>query len=117
MSYDLNFCNNLRKYDIDLYRRATLAERFAKKLRKHKLDLKFFATARDTGVYPKFTHWKNVKNNKKCKSKFYCCVLLDEINNKRRSIKELRKELCDSMKVLSSSTTFFKSIILRISIN
>ena len=34
-----------------------------------------------------------------------------------RSIKELRKKLRDSMKVLSLSTTFFKSIILRISIN
>ena len=86
-------------------------------MRKHELDLKFLVTARDTGVYPKFTRWKNVKNNKKCRSKFYRRVLLDEINNKRRSIKELRKELCDSMKALSSSTTFFKSIILRISIN
>ena len=106
------------KFDINLHRRATLAERLTKKLRKHELDLKFLVTARDTGVYPKLTRGKNVKNNKKkCRSKFYRRVLLDEINNKRRSIKELRKELCDSMKVLSSSTTFFKSIILRISIN
>ena len=51
--------------DIDLYRRVTLAESLAKKLRKHELDLKFLITACDTGVYPKFTHWKNVKNNKK----------------------------------------------------
>ena len=118
LSYGSSFWNNLRNDDINLYRRATLAEHLAKKLRKRELDLKFLVTARDTGVYAKFTRSKNVKNNKKkCKSKFYHRVLLDEIKSKRRSIKELRKELCDSMKALSSSTTFFKSIILRISIN
>ena len=74
----------------------------AKKLRKHEPDLKILVTARATGVYPKFTRWKNVKNNnKKCKCRFYRRVLLDETNSKRRSIKELRKELCDLMKALS----------------
>ena len=95
LPYGSNFWNNLRNDDIDLYRRATLVERLV--------------TARDTGVYPKFTRWKNVKNNnKKYKSKFYRRVLLDEINSKRRSTKELKKELSDSMETLSSSTTFFK---------
>ena len=118
LSYVSNFWNNLRNDDIDLYRRATLAERLAKKLRKHELDLKFLVTACDTGVYPKFTRWKNVKNNNmKKKCKFYGRVLLDEINSKRRSTKELKKELSDSMETLSSSTAFFKSIVLRISIN
>ena len=118
MSYGSNFWNNIRNDDIDLYRRKTLAERLAKKLRKHELDLKFLVTARDTGVYPKFTHWKNVKNNnKKHKSKFYRRVLLDEINSKRCSTKELKKELPYLMETLSSSTTFFKGIVLRISIN
>ena len=87
-------------------------------MRKHELGLKFLVTARDTGVYPRFSRWKNVKNNKKkCKSKFYCRMLLDEIYSKLRSIKELRKELFGSMKALSSSTIFIKHIILRISIN
>ena len=118
LSYGSSVWNNLRNDDINLYRRATLAERLAKKLRKHELDLKFLVRSRDTGVYPKFTRWENIKNKKKkCKSKFYRRILLDEINSKRRSIKELRKELFDSMKALSSSTTFFKSIKLRISIN
>ena len=118
LSYGSNFWNNLRNDDIDLYRRAALAECLAKKLRKHELDLKFLVTARGTGVYPKFTRWKNVKNNnKKYKRKFYRFVLLDEINSKCRSTKELKKELSDSKETLSSSTTFFKSIVLRISIN
>ena len=83
MPYGSNFWNKLQNDDINLYRRATLAEHLAEKLRKHELDLKFLVTDCDTGVYPKFTRWKKVKNNKKkCKSKFYCCVLLDEINSK-----------------------------------
>ena len=87
-------------------------------MRKHELGLKFLVTARDTGVYPRFSRWKNFKNNKKkCKSKFYCRILLDEIYRKLRSIKELIKELFGSMKTLSSSTIFIKRIILRISIN
>ena len=71
MPYGSSFWNNHRNDDINLYRRATLAERLAKKLRKHELDLKFLVTARGTGVYPKSTRWKNVKNNnKKCKVNF-----------------------------------------------
>ena len=94
LPYGSNFWNNLRNDDINLHRRVTLAERLAKKLRKHELDLKFLVTTRDTEIYPKFTRWKNVKNNKKkCKGKFYRRVLLDEINSKCRSLKELRKEL------------------------
>ena len=67
LSYGSIFWNNLRNDDINLYRRVTLAERLAKKLRKHELDLKFLVTTPETGVYPKFTRRKNVKNNnKKC---------------------------------------------------
>ena len=75
-------------------------------------------TAHDTGVYSKFTRWKNVKNNnKKYKSNFYLRVLLDEIHNKHQSIKQLRKDLTTSMENLPYATTLFKSIILRTSIN
>ena len=41
LSYGSIFWNNLRNDDINLYRRVTLAECLAKKLKKHKLDLKF----------------------------------------------------------------------------
>ena len=84
----------------------------------HELDLKFLVAARDRGVYLKFIRWKNVKNNnKKYKSNFYRCVLLDEIHNKHQSIKQLKKDVTTSMENLPSATTLFKSIILRISIN
>ena len=118
MSYGSKFWNKLRNGDIDLCRRVTLAERLAKKLRMHELDLKFLVVARDRGVYLKFIRWKNVKNNnEKYKSNFYRCVLLDEIHNKHQSIKQLKKDVTTSTENLPSVTTLFKSIILRISIN
>ena len=49
--YGSSFWNNLQNDDINLYRRVTLAERLAKKLRKHELDLKFLVTTPETGVY------------------------------------------------------------------
>lgn len=70
------------------------------------------------GDYPKFKRLKNVKNNnKKYKSNFFRHVLLDEIHHKHQSIKQLRKDLTNSMENLSSATTLFKSIILRTSSN
>ena len=103
LSYGSNFWNNLGNDDINLYRREALAERVAEKLRKHELDVKFLVTAHDTGVYPKFTRWKSIKNNKKkFKSKFYGHVLLDEVNSKRRSIKEIRKEFDESFILINN---------------
>ena len=68
--------------------------------------------------FNKFTRWKNVKNNnRKYKSNFYRRVLLDKIHNKHQSIEKLREDPTTSMENLSSTTTLFKSIILRISIN
>ena len=82
----------------------------------HELELKFLVAARDRGVYLKFIRWKNVKNNnKKYKSNFYRCVLLDEIHNKHQSIKQLKKDVTTSMENLPSATTLFISVILRIS--
>ena len=105
MSCDSKFWKNLRNGDVDLYRRATLAQRSAKKLRKHELDLKLSVAARDTAVYLKFTRWKNVKNNsKRYKSNLYRRVLLDEIHNKHQSIKQLRKDLITSMENRSSAS-------------
>ena len=69
LPYSSQLYDNRRNDNINLYRKVTLGERFAKTLRRHELDLMFLVTARVAGVYPKFTHWKNVKsNNKKYKS-------------------------------------------------
>ena len=66
----------------------------------------------------KFTRWKNVKHNKKfVRTKFYRRVLLDEIASKHRAVKSTRRELNNGKKILFSSTTFFKGIALRFSIN
>ena len=107
LSYGSRFWRNLRNDNNILYKQATKIERLAKKLKKYELDLKFLVSCRDLGVYPKFTRWKNVKHNKKSvRTKFYRRVLLDE-----------RRELNNGKKILFSSTTFFKGIALRFSIN
>ena len=91
LSYGSRFWKNLPNDNIELYKTATLSECLAKKLRKHELDLKFLVTCRDTGVFPKFTRWRNVnKNNAKFKNKFYRKILLDEISKKQKSIKVMK---------------------------
>ena len=78
----------------------------------------FQVTCQDNGVFPKFTHWKNARNNTmKYKSKFYHCILLDEIIKKHCLILSLKKEFATSMDTLSSATTFFKQLVLTISIS
>ena len=51
-SFWTNLRNDKRKY------------RLAKKLRKYEFDFNLLVTCRDTGVYPKFTHWKHADKNK-----------------------------------------------------
>ena len=51
LSYGSKFWNNLWNDDIGLYRRVTLTERLAQKLRKHE----FLVITRDARLYPKFT--------------------------------------------------------------
>ena len=75
-----------------LYKRATLTERFAEKLKKYKLDLRFLITSRDKGVYPKFRRWKNLKTRRIKKKKFSRRILLDEIGSKSKAIKMLREQ-------------------------
>ena len=68
-----------------------------------------YINCRDEYVYPKFTRWKNIKSNSvKHKSRFYREILLDEIYNKHRSIKEIRKQYQNAMDDLNSNLTYFK---------
>lgn len=69
-------------------------ESLTKKLRKYKLDFKFFVRCLDTGVLPRFILRKNVnKNNVKFKNNFYCKRLPDKTSKKQKSIKVIRKIL------------------------
>ena len=86
-------------------------------MRKHEPDLKFLVRCCDTGVFLKFTQWKNVNKNVKYKNKFYRKILLDEISKKQKSIKVMKKDFKMTMENLLASTTFFKGVVLKISIN
>ena len=86
LSYDPRFWNNIRNSDFILYKRATLTERLAKKLRKHELDLRFLIMSHDEGIYPKCTRLEKLKTHSiKEKNKFSRRILLDEIS---RSVKQ-----------------------------
>ena len=89
----------------------------SKELRKYELDLKFLVTCRDTGVFMNFTLWKNVNKNNKFKNRFYRKILPDETSKKQRSIRLMKKYFKTSMENLLVSTTFFKGVTLKISIN
>lgn len=119
LSYGPKFWWNLQNNNNILYKLATQPEHPASKLKKNmNRNLKFQVTCQDNGVYPKFTHWKNGgSNTMKYKSKFYHCILLDEIIKNHCLILSLKKEFATSMDTLSSATKFFKQLVLTISIN
>ena len=78
----------------------------------------FLTTSRDESVYPKFTHWKNLKTHSiKEKNKFLRQILLDQISSKRKAVKFLRGQYTNLMNDLLSSTTLFESYVLQISMN
>ena len=76
--------------------------------------MKFLVTCRDTGVFLKFTEWKNVnKNDVRFKNKFYRMILLDEVNKKQNSIKVMKKDFKTAIKNLLASITLFKRINIK----
>ena len=62
LSTGTKFWFNLRNDNPVIYKKAVVVERFAKKISKQELDIQFLVTCRDEYVYPKFTHWKNVRS-------------------------------------------------------
>ena len=70
-------------------------EPLTKKLRKYKLDFKFFVRRLDRGVLPNLILRKFYvnKNNVKFKNNFYCKRLPDKTSKKQKSIKVMRKIL------------------------
>ena len=67
-------------------------------------------------VFPKFTKWKNVNKNT-IKNKFYRKILLNEVSKKLKSIKSMKEDFKTVMENLLPSTTFFKGVVLEISIS
>ena len=118
LSSGTKFWHNLWNDDPFIYKKAVIVERLANKLCKQELDINFLVNYRDEYVYTKFTRWKNIKSNSvKYKSRFYRKILLDEINNKHRSIKKIRKRCQNAMDDLNANLTYFKLHVLKIAIN
>ena len=117
LSCGTKFWHNLQNDSPFICKKAVIVERLAKKLCKQELDLNFLVNCRDKYVYPKFTRWKNIKSNSvNYKSRFYRKILLDDINNKHRSIKEIRKRYQNATDDLNANLTYFRQHVLKIAI-
>ena len=86
------------------YKKAIAVERTKKKVKKCKLDISFLNKCRDENVYPTFTKVKKFKDmEKKHRSRYYRRLLLDEISNKHKRLKQLNKQLDNDLYLIIMS--------------
>ena len=105
------FWNNLQIADKKLYQPSIKVERLSLTLKRYECNLKFLMKCRDTGVYPKFARYKNLKSKPyKIKNRYYRRILLDEITTKNRSILNFRKQLYETETALHESTTWLNRL-------
>ena len=82
----------LRVADKQTFLRAIIVERIRKKVEKWKLDIKFLTRCRDGNLYPTFAIVKRFKEMKqKHPNRYQRRLLLDEIANKHKHLKQLNK--------------------------
>ena len=118
LSSGTEFWHNLQNDSPFIYKKAVIVEWLAKKLCEQELDINFLVNCRDEYLYPKFTQSKSIKSNSvKHKSCFYRKILLDEINNKHRSIKDIRKQYPNAMDDLNANLIYLKQFMLKNAIN
>ena len=108
---------NLRNSDEQTYRQAVKVQRINKKLLRCELAIKFLTRCRDTGVFPKFTRWKNANSKHiQSRNKYRRKVLLEEIKNKHREVRNLRNEILAESRTLYEPMTYLRRTILKWSI-
>ena len=100
------------------YKKAIAVERTKKKVEKCKLDISFLNKCRDGNVYPTFTKVKKFKDmEKKHRNRYYRRLLLDEISNKHRRLKQLNKQLDNDLYLLNNNVAWMKSKCIIYSVN
>ena len=109
----------LRTTDFAVYKHAIRLERISKKVEKFKLDINFLSQCRDTNIIPNFTNLKKLKQmNKRSHFKFCPKLLYDEISNKYKNLKELRKQHQEELQnLLKNVATWMKQKCITYSIN
>ena len=84
----------LRVTDITTFLEAIIVERIRKKVEKCKLDIKFLTRGRNGNLHPTFTKVKRFKEmDRKHRNRYQRRLLLDEIANKHKHLKQLNKPL------------------------
>ena len=118
MSAGKGFWYKLRVTDNITYKKGIAVERTKKKIEKCKFDISFLNKFRDGNVYPTFTKVKRFKYmEKKHRNRYYRRLLLDEISNKHKRLKQLNKQLEDDLFLLNNNATWMKSKCVVYSIN
>ena len=112
------FWYKLRVTDNITYKKAITVERTKTKIEKCKLDISFLNKCRDGNLFPTFTKVKKFKDmEKKHRNHYDRRLLLDEISNKHKRLKQLSKQLDDDLYLLNNNATWMKSKCVVYSIN
>ena len=86
--------HQLRVTDITTFLEAIIVERIRKKVEKCKLDIKFLTRCRNGNLHPTFAKVKRFKEmDRKHPNRYQRRLLLDEIANKHKHLKQLNKTL------------------------
>ena len=68
---------------------------------------------RDADVFPKLVLFEYLKNKPyKAESCYYCCILLDEVRTKNRSICSLKQQVTKDESGLHWSTHWLKGLVI-----
>ena len=112
LSAGKGFWKNLRNAGEPSHKIAVIYERACKKLQAAEYALKFLIQCRDEDISPKFTRWKNLRKlSISKKKKRYKKILFDEINNKHKLIKQLKREKVEAEENLKRVTWLKRSVV------
>ena len=84
-----------------------------KKVKRCQCTLKFLYNCKDHDVFPKFVRWRNINNQPlKKKKRYYRRILLDEIDEKIKHLKNLKLKLVKDHALLHGIMTWIKRSVL-----
>ena len=111
------FWYRLRVTDNITYKKA-ITVKALKKFEICKLHISFWNKCRYGNVFPTFAKVKKFKDTeKKHRNRYYRRLLLDEISNKHKRLKQLNKQLDDDLYLVNNNANWMKSKCIVYSIN
>ena len=103
------FWYQLRATDKPTFLRAIIVEQIRKKVEKCKLNIKLLTRCQDGNLSLTFTKVKRFKETeRKHRNRYQRRLLLDEIANKHKDLKQLNKQLDYETNILNNKVTWMK---------